>query len=51
MQKTRKNRVPVGSTPVRRYATWDDHREALRREAMARRREVDAKRTIVQHAG
>ncbi|MFC7019762.1 MULTISPECIES: hypothetical protein [Haloarcula] len=50
MQKTRKNRVPVGATPVPKYATWDDHREALRREAMARRRAADAKRNVVQTA-
>ncbi|MFC6861908.1 hypothetical protein ACFQGE_00370 [Halomicroarcula sp. GCM10025817] len=51
MQQTRKNRVPVGATPIPRYGTWDEHREALRLEAMARRREADAKRNVVQNAG
>lgn len=43
-----KNAVPVGATPVPKYATWDQHREALRLDAMERRQEVDAKRNIVQ---
>jgi hypothetical protein len=45
-----KNTVPVGATPVTKYATWDEHREALRREAEARRKEVETKRTIVKPA-
>lgn len=32
-----KNRVPVGMTPVPKYATWDEHRDALHREAAGRR--------------
>ncbi len=29
--------LPVGKTPVPKYASWDDHRDALRREAETRR--------------
>lgn len=32
-----KNRVPVGKTPVPKYASWDEHRAAMHAEAEARR--------------
>ena len=32
-----KHRVPVGATPIPRFATWGEHREALRLEALRRR--------------
>ncbi|WP_152042462.1 hypothetical protein [Salinigranum salinum] len=32
-----KNRVPVGKTPVPRYASWDEHRDVMHAEAEARR--------------
>jgi hypothetical protein len=35
------NRVPVGKTPVTKYTAWKDHRDALRREAEARRTTVN----------
>lgn len=31
-----KNKVPVGKTPVPRYASWDEHRDAMHAEAEAR---------------
>ena len=35
---TRKNAVPVGATPIPKYATWDEHRVALTREAEENRK-------------
>ena len=40
--------VPVGATPRKHYANWDEHREALRADAEARRAAADARRNIVQ---
>lgn len=38
-------RVPVGATPMSRYATWDEHREEMRRTA------TEAKeRVLARHA-
>ncbi|MFC6724428.1 hypothetical protein ACFQE1_08585 [Halobium palmae] len=31
-------RVPVGQTPVPLYATWEEHRAAISRDATKRRR-------------
>jgi hypothetical protein len=39
-----KNTVPVGMTPVPKYATWDDHRDAMRQEAEARRTAMERRR-------
>jgi hypothetical protein len=39
-----KNAVPVGMTPVPKYATWDDHRDAMRQEAAARRTAMGRRR-------
>lgn len=39
-----KNTVPVGMTPVPKYATWDEHREAMRQEAAARRTAMERRR-------
>ena len=33
--RTTKNTVPVGATPVSLYDSWEDHREAIRLEAVA----------------
>jgi hypothetical protein len=35
-----KNTVPVGKTPVSKYASWDEHREAMRLDSEARRAEL-----------
>jgi hypothetical protein len=42
--KFKKDTVPVGATPVPKYASWDEHREAIRRAAEARRDEVERQR-------
>lgn len=43
--KRRQLRVPVGATPMSRYATWDEHREEMRRTA------TEAKeRVLARHA-
>ena len=42
--KLTKNTVPVGMTPVPKYASWDEHREAIRRDAEARREEFERRR-------
>lgn len=34
----KKTKIPVGATPIPKYATWDEHREALRREAESNRK-------------
>lgn len=39
-----KTTVPVGTTPVPKYASWDEHREAMRRDAERRREEVENRR-------
>jgi hypothetical protein len=39
-----KNPVPVGMTPVPKYATWDDHRDAMHQEAEARRTAIERRR-------
>jgi hypothetical protein len=36
-----KNTVPVGQTPVPKYATWDEHRDAMRDDAETRRATVE----------
>lgn len=36
-----KNTIPVGQTPVPKYATWEAHRDAMRRDAELRREAVD----------
>jgi hypothetical protein len=33
----KRRKVPVGTTPVHKYATWSEHREAMRRAAETRR--------------
>lgn len=42
--KLTKTTVPVGMTPVPKYASWDEHREAMRRDAESRRKEMDSRR-------
>jgi len=39
-----KNTVPVGKTPVSQYASWDEHREAMRRDAENRRTSMERRR-------
>ncbi len=34
----KKTRNTVGATPISTYATWDEHREAIRREADGNRK-------------
>jgi hypothetical protein len=38
------NTVPVGKTPVPKYATWDELRDAMHRDAEARRTAVERRR-------
>ena len=42
--RQRKTTVPVGMTPVPKYATWDEHRDAMRQEAAARRTAMERRR-------
>jgi len=42
--KLAKNAVPVGMTPVPKYTSWDEHREAIRRDAEARRERIERRR-------
>ncbi len=42
--KQTENTVPVGMTPVPKYVTWDDHRDAMRQEAAARRMAIEQRR-------
>lgn len=42
--KQSKNTVPVGKTPVPKYATWDEHRDAMRQEAEALRAAMEQRR-------
>lgn len=39
-----KTTVPVGMTPVPKYASWDEHRDAMHRAAEARMEEVERRR-------
>ena len=40
LSRQTKNTVPVWKAPVRKYASWDDHREAMRLDSEARRMEL-----------
>lgn len=42
--KLTKTTVPVGMTPVPKYASWDEHREAIRRDVLTRRNEIEQQR-------
>ncbi|WP_255198389.1 hypothetical protein [Halorarius litoreus] len=42
-----KNTVPVGQTPVPKYTTWDEHREAMRRDAEGRREAAERRRSLL----
>jgi hypothetical protein len=39
-----KNTVPVGETPVPKYSSWYEHREAMRRDAEDRRMSMERRR-------
>lgn len=42
--KLTKTTVPVGMTPMPKYDSWDEHRDAMRREAESRREEIELHR-------
>lgn len=44
IRKQLTNTVPVGNTPVPKYATWDEHSDALHQEAQARRTTMGRRR-------
>jgi hypothetical protein len=46
-----KNTVPVGETPVPKYASWDEQREAMRPDSEARRTELKRRqvKTVITH--
>jgi len=46
-----KTTVPVGKTPVPKYASWDEHREAMLLDSEARRTEMKQRqvKTVITH--
>jgi hypothetical protein len=42
-----KNTVPVGETPIPKYRSWYEHREAMRRDADDRRLLMERRRVKI----